>query len=172
MRPIRIGVLGVLAFVPASWALDEPPGAPSAKAGSPRARLEVIQKEFQQAHREFRAVYLKATTDDERRKAVESRPDPTKYVPRMMELAESAPDDPAAVDALVWVVRFGGQTKEADRAIERLARQHAQDPKVAQIGASRPIACRRPPSACCAPSPRRALTAPSKSGQPSPSPGC
>jgi hypothetical protein len=36
MRPIRIGVLGVLAFVPASWALDEPPGAPSAKAGSLR----------------------------------------------------------------------------------------------------------------------------------------
>jgi thiol-disulfide isomerase/thioredoxin/ribonuclease D len=134
MRPIRIGVLGVLAFVPASWALDEPPGAPSAKAGSLRARLEVITKEFAQAHREYRAVYVKATTDDERRKAIESRPTVEKYAARVMELAESAPDDPAAVDALVWVVRFGGQTKEADRAIERLVRDHAQDPKVAQIG--------------------------------------
>ena len=135
MRPIRIGVLGVLAFVPASWALDEPPGAPSAKAGSLRARLEVIQRRSSRRPTGSScAVYLKATTDDERRKAVESRPDAKKYVARMMELAESAPDDPAAVDALVWVVRFGGQTKEADRAIERLARDHAQDPKVTQIG--------------------------------------
>ena len=40
MRLTPIGVLGVLAFVPASWALDEPPGAPSAKSrfapGTPR----------------------------------------------------------------------------------------------------------------------------------------
>jgi hypothetical protein len=135
MTPIRIGVLGVLAFVPASWALDEPRGAPRVKAESPQARFDVIQNEYQQALREFRTAYGKATTDDERQKAVESKyPTPKTYVPRMMELAESAPDDPAAVDALVWVVRFGGQTNEADRAIEHLARDHAQDPKVAQLG--------------------------------------
>jgi hypothetical protein len=134
MRLIRIGVLGVLAFAPASWALAEPPGAPGAKADSPQARFEAIQKEYQQARQEFSAAYSKATTDEERRKVVESKyPNPQKYVPRMMELADSAPDDPAAVDALVWVVQFGGQAKDADRAIERLARDHAQDHKVGQI---------------------------------------
>ena len=51
----------------------------------------------------------------------------------MMELVESAPDDPAAVDALVWVVTFGGQTKEVDQAIERLARDHVQDIKAGQV---------------------------------------
>ena len=51
----------------------------------------------------------------------------------MMELVESAPDDPAAVDALIWVVDFGGQTKEVDQAIERLARDHVQNPKIGQV---------------------------------------
>ena len=86
-----------------------------------------------QALREFRDARQKATTDDEREKAVESRPDAEKYVARMMELVESAPDDPAAVDALIWVVEFGGQTKEVDRAIERLARDHAQNIKAGQV---------------------------------------
>ena len=97
------------------------------------ARFEVIQNAYEQALREFRDARQKATTDDERRKAVASRPDAEKYVARMMELVESAPDDPAVVDALIWVVSFGGQTKEVDRAIERLDRDHAQNPKVGQV---------------------------------------
>lgn len=136
MRPIWIGILGVLAFVPASWAQDQPPGAPSAKAGSVRARLEAIGREYTEAQRAPFAAYRKATTDDERKKAVASRPDAKKYVARVMELAESAPDDPAAVDALLWVVNRGGQTREADRAIELLARDHAQDPKIMRIGST------------------------------------
>jgi hypothetical protein len=134
MRRILIGVLGVLAFAPASWALDDPPSSPEAKTDSPRARFEALQKEYNQAQQEFSAAYSKATTDEERQKAFESKyPTPQKYVPRMIELAESAPADPVAVDALVWVVQFGGQAKEADRAVERLARDHAQDRKVGRI---------------------------------------
>ena len=96
-------------------------------------RFEVIQNAYMQALREFRDARQKATTDDERRKADESRPTAEKYVARMMALVESAPDDPAAVDALVWVVEFGGQTKEVDRAMECLARDHAQDIKAGQV---------------------------------------
>ena len=139
MRLTAIGVLGVLAFMPASGALDEPPRAPYAKADSPRARLEVIQREYAQTQRASMAAfaaYRKATTDDERKKAVASRPDAKKYVARMMELAESAPDDPAAVDALLFVVNHGGESREVDRAIELLARDHAQDPKIMQIGST------------------------------------
>ncbi len=93
----------------------------------------MIRNEYEQAQQEFRAAYQKATTEDERRKADESRPTAEKYVARMMELAESAPADPGAVDALVWVVEFGGQTKEVDQAMERLARDHAQDLKTGQV---------------------------------------
>ena len=172
MRPIWIGVLGVLAFVPALWALDEPPGAPGAKAGSLRARLEAIGLEYAQSQRAPFAAYRKATTDDERKKAVASRPDAKKYVARMMELAESAPDDPAAVDALLWVVNRGGQTKGVDRAIELLARDHAQDPKIMRIGST--------PANSTSPAGERLLRtiaekspiAPYDAGPPSPSPGC
>jgi thiol-disulfide isomerase/thioredoxin len=136
MRLSSIGVLGVLAFVPASWALDEPPRAPNAKTDSPQARLEAILREQAQAQRASLAAYRKATTDDERKKAVASRPDAKKYVARMMELAESAHDDPAAVDALLFVVNHGGQSTEVDRAIELLARDHAQDPKIMRIGSA------------------------------------
>ena len=67
-----------------------------------------------------------------------------------MELAESAPDDPAAVDVLLWVVNCGGQTREADRAVERLVRDHVQDPKIMRIGSTPGnsyIAGRRAPAA-------------------------
>ena len=111
-------------------------GAPGAKAGSPQARLEAIVREYAQAQRGRLAAYRKATTDDERKKAVASRPDAKKYVARMMELVESAPDDPAAVNALLWVVNNGGQTREVDWAIELLARDHAQDPKIMRIGST------------------------------------
>ena len=96
-------------------------------------QFEVIQNAYQQALREFRDARQKATTDDERRKAVASRPDANKYVARMIELVESAPDDPAAVDALIWVVELGGQTKEVDQAIERLARDHVRSPRLGQL---------------------------------------
>ena len=86
-----------------------------------------------QALREFRDARQKATTDDERKKAIASEPDANEYVARMMELVESAPDDPAAVDALIWVVDFGGQTKEVNQAIERLARDHVRSPKIGQV---------------------------------------
>jgi thiol-disulfide isomerase/thioredoxin len=161
MRPTAIGVLGVLAFVPASWAFDEPPGSPNAKADSPRARFQGIQREYAEAQRASLAAYRKATTDDERKKAVASRPDAKKFVARMMELVESAPDDPAALDALLFVVNLGGQSREVDQAIERLARDHAQDPKIMRIGstpaASTPPAGERLLRAIAEKSPDRAV---------------
>jgi thiol-disulfide isomerase/thioredoxin len=134
MRLLGIGVLGVLALAPASWAADEPPGAPGATVDSPRARFEAIDKEYQQARDDYYAAVSKVTTYEERRKVSQSKfPKAEAYAPRMMAVADSAPGDPVAVDALVWVVNFPGQSKEANRAIERLARDHAQDPRVGAI---------------------------------------
>ena len=97
MKLTPIGVLGVLAFVPASWRSTSHRMRANAKADSPRARLEAIVREHAQAQRGRLAAYRKAATDDERKKVVASGPDAKKYVARIMELAESAPDDPAAV---------------------------------------------------------------------------
>ena len=142
------------------------------KFGDAPPRFEVIQNAYEQALREFRDARQKATTDDERRKAVASEPDAEKYVARMMELVESAPDDPAVVDALIWVVSFGGQTKEVDRAIERLDRDHAQNPKVGQVSGRLARHMSLAAERCSPRSPRRIPFAPFRAGRPSTSPAC
>ena len=55
---------------------------------------------------------------------------PRRYLGRFLEIAESAPNDPAAVDALIWVVTFGFDGPEFSRAIDRLAQNHAERRKV------------------------------------------
>ena len=100
-------------------------------------RFEAIDKEYKQARQEYNEALRTVTTTEERRKVYASKyPRSEAYAPRMMALVDSPPDDPVAVDALVWVVQLPRQSrqfKDADRAIERLARDHAQDPKVGPI---------------------------------------
>ncbi len=62
--------------------------------------------------------------------------DPRKYLGRFLEIAESAPNDPAAVDALIWVINFGFNGPEFDRAIDRLAQNHAERRKVGLAASS------------------------------------
>ena len=62
--------------------------------------------------------------------------EPRKYLGRFLEIAESAPNDPAAVDALIWVINFGFNGPEFDRAIDRLAQNHAQRRKVGLAASS------------------------------------
>src|SRR6266851_5251200 len=67
------------------------------KSASPAEQYKALVKEFYEAAN----VHFKATTDEERNKAV-ARVD--KLSPRLLELAEKNPDDPIAIDALVQVV--------------------------------------------------------------------
>ncbi|AGA25937.1 RNA polymerase sigma factor, sigma-70 family [Singulisphaera acidiphila DSM 18658] len=57
--------------------------------------------------------------------------EPRRFVGRFLELAESAPEDRAAVDAWIWIVTFGSDGPECHRAIDRLADRHAGMAKVA-----------------------------------------
>ena len=69
-------------------------------------------------------------------------------------------------------MNHGGQTREVDRAIELLARDHAQDPKIMQIGGTPANSTSPAGERLLAPSPRRAPIAPYNARPPSPSPGC
>jgi hypothetical protein len=42
---------------------------------------------------------------------------------------QSAPQDAADVDALIWIVRYGGFDPEINRCVEQLARDHAGNKK-------------------------------------------
>lgn len=61
--------------------------------------------------------------------------EPRRYIGRFLALAESAADDPVAIDAWTWVVRFGFDGPEYDRAIDGLMAR-AGTVKVWQTGLS------------------------------------
>jgi len=112
------------------------------KPPTPAEQYEALAKEFQEAANAF---YLKATTNEER---VEPQTRIVKLSPRFLELAETYPKDPIALDALLQVVVqelwLMGNTTDPGRgkdnlearAIAILLRDHIQSDKLGE-------ACRR-----------------------------
>lgn len=77
-----------------------------------------------------------ARDDAERRDALLARDDAYRRdAPRLLALAESAPDDPAALDTLVWLVLHVPGDPEGQRAAELLARDHARNPRLTGVSA-------------------------------------
>ncbi len=128
MRPIGIGLLTLL-LVPAARALDDK-DKPDKKA-SPAEQLRTLEQEFRKAQEPILERARKAKTVEERAALLEEMMQlPAKLAPRFVELAEKNPKDPAAVDALLWVVRSVEYGKGADKAIEMIISNHLADPKV------------------------------------------
>jgi hypothetical protein len=50
-----------------------------------------------------------------------------------MEIAKQNAEDPAALDALVWVVTNAGYGSAANQAIDLLTQHHIESPKLAQV---------------------------------------
>src|SRR5262249_12867604 len=83
--------------------------------------------------KKFMDEYRAAKTDDDRRKAIKLQPDRAALAKKFLAVATDAPKDPAAFDALVWVLNNAGYAPEGAKALEQLARDHAADPKVGQV---------------------------------------
>ncbi len=122
-----------LACISARGAPDDAQETAGAQAKkTPKAQFQAVLDEYQKAQQEFSQAYSKAKTDEERSKLFnEKYPQPTAYADRFMAIADLAPDDPAAVDALVWCVQLGNGRPNASKAMERLAQKHADNPKLA-----------------------------------------
>ena len=130
MRQVLAMSLAVLVLVPALRAADEPPD----KGKTPRERYQALFQEQQTAMQQFMDVYQKAKNDEERSKLVrEKYPQPQSYVHRFLEIADSAPQDGAAIDSLIWIVQHGGSGPDANRAIDRLAASHAANKRLGEI---------------------------------------
>ena len=130
-----IGLLPALWLPPLAWAGDEPPDRPNAAAPrSPSDQYRALLKEYQAAMEDFTKVYRDARTDEERREVFDRKfPRPQRFAVRFLELAEKNPQDPAALDALIWVASFSPSGPEGDRAIHLLAKDHVQSPKLAPL---------------------------------------
>ena len=104
---------------------------------TPRGRFEALLAECKKASRAFQEEYKTARTDEERNKIKREKAwQPRPYLARFLAIAESAPNDPAAVDSLLWVVQFGSNGPEFARAIDQLAQNHADRRKVGLAASS------------------------------------
>ena len=133
---------------------------------TPRGRYEALILECEKASQAFLEELQKAKTDDERNKIKREKSwEPRCYIGRFLEIAESAPDDPAAADALIWVVKFGFDGPEFSRAIDRLVQNHVEKRKVGRCRLDSAILVYpRRRRNCSAPSSRRTPTQLSRGG--------
>jgi hypothetical protein len=104
------------------------------KPATPEQQYQALLKEQNDAMNAYRKAYQEAKTQEEKNKVfAEKYPKPEKAAPKFLELAEKNPKDPAAVDALTWVVtgtRQGGKDSLRAKAIAILLRDHVQSEKM------------------------------------------
>lgn len=130
MRRVPWFVLFMWGVMPALRACGELPQG----SGTPRERYEALAAEQQRAVRDFFEAYKNVKGQEEQRRFFDRQfPRPEKYIPRFREIAESDPHDPAAVDALTWIVMNGGCDPAVYRAVERLAAKHGDSRKLGEI---------------------------------------
>lgn len=119
MRTWYAASLVLLLGLAVAWA-DDPPKKEAPKdykAGNAMEQLQALQREYQ------------AETQKLQQAQVELR---SKFARRHVELAEQHPKDPAAVSALLWVVRFAPNSPESNKAFGLLA-DHAESGDVASL---------------------------------------
>jgi hypothetical protein len=133
MRCVLTAGLAVILFAASIRAGDDPPG----KAKSPAERYQALLQEYWAAIKVFSDAYHKADTAEAKSKvAKEKSPDQKAFGERFMTIADSAPDDPAAVDCLVWVIGNRAAGPKLNQIVDRLVARHAADRKVGAVAPS------------------------------------
>ena len=124
-----------LAGMPAVGAQDDPKKVETQSKGTPKEQFQKVLDAYQEAQRDFSQAYSKAQTNEERSKiAREKYPKSDEYARRFLAIADAAPDDPAAVDALIWYIQIQlGRGDDTSKAMKQLAEKHAADPRLARL---------------------------------------
>jgi hypothetical protein len=104
-----------------------------ADSASPREQYQKLRSEFQTAQQNFYKAYQAAKTDAERQTLAAAYPQPIKYAGRFLALARQYPKDPAAVDALVWVVSEARSGPDAEKALSILQADDLQSDKLGPV---------------------------------------
>ncbi|WP_159452333.1 TlpA family protein disulfide reductase [Singulisphaera sp. GP187] len=125
---MRAVILGLLLGVPVFVARGE--------EQTPAEEYRALVQGFAAAVKVPTKAYDLARTPEERLKASERWPWVV-FAPRFLELAEAHPDDPAALDTLIWVVANAPTGTATNRAVEILTRDHIQSDRLATAFAQR-----------------------------------
>jgi hypothetical protein len=126
MNRIAWGVLVLLL----AW----PPLRGEDKPSSLRQQLDALVKESQQAHQDLDQAAYVAKTDEEVKKAFkEYEAKARRIAAGLLAIAEKAPKDAAAIDALSKVFDLQGCAQEKKKVVALLLRDYLQSGKVAPI---------------------------------------
>jgi peroxiredoxin len=127
----------VTLMLAAAWQAATASGRALQQSSGPRRQFEALAREYRAADRRFRAEHEQLKTREEKQKHyAEQRIDPGPYVGQFLKLAESAPDDQAAVDSLIWIVDNGGSRPDVNRAVELLASKYPANKRLGEVAPS------------------------------------
>jgi hypothetical protein len=130
MRRTVVGTLALLVLLPAARALDDPK-----PPGTPAEQYKALTAEYQKSMNSFLKKYREAKPADRQKLLKEEFP-ADQMAPRFLELAEKSPKDPAALDALLWVVSNSRKAEKGSpraKAVGTLARDHAASDKLVPV---------------------------------------
>lgn len=109
------------------------------KPATPAEQYRALIKEFQGGMQAFQKEYSAAKTNEDKQKVfAEKYPQPHKFAPKFLDLAEKNPKDAIAVDALVWIMTNGGggmpgKDDAQAKAIAVLMRDHVKSEKLGNV---------------------------------------
>jgi peroxiredoxin len=112
--------------------------AATASGQTPAERYRAIIDEYEVAKKDFARREAAARSDEDREKLRREYPSYDDYYPKLLAFAEANPRDPAAVDALVWMLAMSTRGYDAfkergvrtKRAMDILLRDHLGDERV------------------------------------------
>ena len=113
-------------------------GQTKEKPAAPAEQYQALVGAYQDALQTYSEALGKAKTYEERMKVFdEVYPKPEKLAPKFLELAEKHPQDPAAFDALTWIVvnsvRTPARIPARAKAVAILSKEYVQSDKVGSM---------------------------------------
>jgi hypothetical protein len=121
MYRLSIAFCACLAASAAAWALEPPGRRPVREPVTPAEKYRALEREALAADNLLPSKVPRNNLREERERVR------TEYAGRMFDLAESCPDNPAAIDAIGWVFGHLHSGAEVDRALKSLAEYAARD---------------------------------------------
>jgi hypothetical protein len=103
---------------------DKPKDEPK----SPKEKFEALRKEFGEQQQQAIQEYQKAKGADKQAALQKYRGLGKEFAPKFYQLAEDNAKDPAAVEALFWVLMYGDDTPAFEKAAEKVAALAADMP--------------------------------------------
>lgn len=130
-----VGALALVAVLVTSAFAQDNKNPPKPDDKSPAEQVAAITQEYQKKNNEWmtkaRAEFQNAS-EEERAALMAARPQPGEYAGPLMEIAKKYPTDPAAVEALVWVVTNAGGPN-ATEAVKVLTEKHYKNERISDI---------------------------------------